>query len=133
MPKNLKTEEIIDALVKMRIEKNASNKTILDFLQKELKYKASYSYELLQLARNKIQEVYTRNIEEHFEEAKGQLEGMLERASKRGDYKLSLQIRQELNKLLGLYSPEKIDLTSGGEKITEIKLIQVTKDEKPRD
>jgi hypothetical protein len=133
MPKNLKTEEIIDALVKMRIEKNASNKTILDFLQKELKYKASYSYELLQLARKKIQEVYTRNIEEHFEEAKGQLEGMLERASKRGDYKLSLQIRQELNKLLGLYSPEKIDLTSGGEKITEIKLIQVTKDEKPRD
>jgi hypothetical protein len=133
MPKNLKTEEIIDALVKMRIEKNASNKTILDFLQKELKYKASYSYELLQLARNKIQEVYTRNIEEHFEEAKGQLEGMLERASKRGDYKLSLQIRQELNKLLGLYSPEKIDLTSGGEKITEIKLIQVNKDEKPRD
>lgn len=133
MPKNLKTEEIIDALVKMRIEKNASNKTILDFLQKELKYKASYSYELLQLARKKIQEVYTRNIEEHFEEAKGQLEEMLERASKRGDYKLSLQIRQELNKLLGLYSPEKIDLTSGGEKITEIKLIQVTKDEKPRD
>jgi len=133
MPKNLKTEEIIDALVKMRIEKNASNKTILDFLQKELKYKASYSYELLQLARKKIQEVYTRNIEEHFEEAKGQLEGMLERASKRGDYKLSLQIRQELNKLLGLYSPEKIDLTSGGEKITEIKLIQVNKDEKPRD
>jgi hypothetical protein len=133
MPKNLKTEEIIDALVKMRIEKNASNKTILDFLQKELKYKASYSYELLQLARKKIQEVYTKNIEEHFEEAKGQLEGMLERASKRGDYKLSLQIRQELNKLLGLYSPEKIDLTSGGEKITEIKLIQVNKDEKPRD
>jgi thioesterase domain-containing protein len=133
MPKNLKTEEIIDALVKMRIEKNASNKTILDFLQKELKYKAAYSYELLQLARKKIQEVYTRNIEEHFEEAKGQLEEMLERASKRGDYKLSLQIRQELNKLLGLYSPEKIDLTSGGEKITEIKLIQVTKDEKPRD
>ena len=132
MPKNLKTEEIIDALVKMRIEKNASNKTILDFLQKELKYKASYSYELLQLARKKIQEVYTRNIEEHFEEAKGQLEGMLERASKRGDYKLSLQIRQELNKLLGLYSPEKIDLTSGGEKITEIKLIQVNKDEKFR-
>lgn len=133
MPKNLKTEEIIDSLVSMRINKNASNKTILDFLQKELGYGHAYSYELLQLARKKIQDVYTRNIEEHFEEAKGQLEEMLEKASKRGDYKLSLQIRQELNKLLGLYSPEKIDLTSGGEKITEIKLIQVTKDEKPRD
>lgn len=125
MPKNLKTEEIVDAIVKMRIDKNASNKTILDFLQKELGYKQSFSYELLQAARKKIKDVYTRDIEEHFEEAKGQLEEMLQKATTRGEHKLALQIRQELNKLLGLYSPEKIDVTSGGEKITEIKLIQI--------
>jgi activator of 2-hydroxyglutaryl-CoA dehydratase len=127
MPKNLKTEEIVDAIVKMRLEKNASNKTIMDFLKNELGYKQAYSYELLQSARKKIQEVYTRNIEEHFEEAKGQLEEMLEKATKRGDSRLMLQIRQELNKLLGLYSAEKIDITSGGDKITEIRLIQVNK------
>ena len=133
MPKNLKTEEIIDAIVRMRLEKNASNKTILDFLKNQLNYKQSYSYELLQAARKKIQEVYTRDIEEHFEEAKGQLEEMLEKATKKNDMKMMLQIRQELNKLMGLYSAEKVDITSGGEKITEIKLIQVNKDEKPRD
>jgi activator of 2-hydroxyglutaryl-CoA dehydratase len=127
MPKNIKTEEIVDAIVKMRLEKNASNKTIMDFLKNELGYKQAYSYELLQSARKKIQEVYTRNIEEHFEEAKGQLEEMLEKATKRGDSRLMLQIRQELNKLLGLYSAEKIDITSGGDKITEIRLIQVNK------
>lgn len=127
MPKNLKTEEIVDAIVKMRLEKNASNKTILDFLKNELGYAQAYSYELLQAARKKIQEVYTRNIEEHLEEAKGQLEEMLEKATKKGDTRLMLQIRQELNKLLGLYSAEKIDITSGGDKITEIKLIQVNK------
>lgn len=125
MAKNLKTEEIIDALVRMRIDKNASNKTILDFLKNQLGYKQSYSYELLKEARKKIQEVYTRDIEEHFEEAKGQLEMMLEKATSRGEHKLALQIRQELNKLLGLYSAEKVDITSGGEKIGEIKLIQI--------
>ena len=133
MPKNLKTEEIIDAIVRMRLEKNASNKTILEFLKNKLGYGNSFSYELIRAARKKIQDVYTRDIEEHFEEAKGQLEEMLEKATKKNDMKMILQIIQELNKLMGLYSAEKIDITSGGDKITEIKLIQVNKDEKSRD
>lgn len=127
MARTLKTEEILETLIKMRIEQNASYKTILDYLKDEYGFKQSYRYTLLQKARKKIQQIYHKDIEEHFEEAKGQLEKMLETATGKGDARLMLQIRQELNKLIGLYN-EKIDITSGGEKITEIKLIQVKKD-----
>ena len=54
---------------------------------------------------------------------------MLERSYQKGDYKLSYNIRQEINKLTGLYAAQKVDITSAGEPITEIKLIQINKKE----
>ena len=60
-----KKEDIIDAIVKMRIESGASTKTIIQsFLMGELGYKQSYCYVLLQEARQKIVELYnTKNAE----------------------------------------------------------------------
>jgi alkaline phosphatase len=95
----------------MRIENGASNKTILDFLMNDLGYKQSYAYELLKDARKLIQEIWDKNAEAHLEEAKGQLEDMYQVAITKKEYKLALQIRQELNKLMGLYEAEKINLT----------------------
>jgi hypothetical protein len=109
----------------MKVEKGASNKTILDFLQNDLGYKQTYSYELLGLARKRIQEIWDKNAEAHLEEAKGQLEDMLESSIRQKNMKLALEIRKEINKLMGLYAAEKIDITSGGKEITEIKLIQI--------
>ena len=43
------------------------------------------------------------------EESKGQLETLLEIAMKNKDLRLALQIRQEINKLMGLYT-ERIDV-----------------------
>jgi hypothetical protein len=125
MPKNFKTDDIINGIVKMKVEKGASNKTILDFLQDDLGYKQTYSYELLGLARKRIQEIWDKNAEAHLEEAKGQLEDMLENSIRQKNMKLALDIRKEINKLMGLYAAEKIDITSGGKEITEIKLIQI--------
>lgn len=129
MPKNFKTDDIINGIVKMKVEKGASNKTILDFLQNDLGYKQTYSYELLGLARKRIQEIWDKNAEAHLEEAKGQLEDMLESSIRQKNMKLALEIRKEINKLMGLYAAEKIDITSGGKEITEIKLIQINKKE----
>jgi hypothetical protein len=123
-----KKEDIIDAIIKMRIEKGASSKTIIqEFLMKQLGYKISYSYTLYAEARQKIVELYnTQNIE-LANEALGQLESMLEDALKQKNGKLALEIRKEISKLAGLYAAAKVDITSAGEAITEIKLIQVNK------
>ena len=112
-----KKEDIIDAVVKMRIEKGASSKTIIqDFLMAQLGYKISYSYVIYQEARQKIVELYNTQNHELANEALGQLESMLEDALRQKNMKLALEVRKEMSKLTGLYSPEKIDLS-----ITEYK------------
>lgn len=112
-----KKEDIIDAVVKMRIEKGASSKTIIqDFLMGQLGYKISYSYVIYQEARQKIVELYNTHNHELANEALGQLEAMLEDALRQKNMKLALEIRKEMSKLTGLYSPEKIDVS-----ITEYK------------
>ena len=111
MPKQIKTEELINGLVKMKVENGATNKTMLDFLMNDMGYGQSYSYEVMREAGKRIQEIWDKNAEGHLEESKAQLEEMYERAYSKKDYKLALQIRQELNKLMGLYSAEKIDIT----------------------
>lgn len=111
MPKQIKTEDLINGVVKMKIENGASNKTILDFLQKDMGYGLTYSYEIIKKARVKIQQIWDKNAEAHLEEAKGQLEEMLEGALSDKNIKLALQIRQEINKLMGLYAAEKIEVS----------------------
>jgi NADP-dependent 3-hydroxy acid dehydrogenase YdfG len=120
MPKQYKTDDLINAIVKMKVEKGASNKTILDFLMNDLGYKTTYSYELIKQARNRIQEIWDRNSQGYLEEAKAQLEEMLENAIRKGDNKLSLQIRQELNKLMGLYAAQKVEVSGLDNIIVEI-------------
>lgn len=116
MPRNLNTEDLINALVDMKINKKASTKTQLDFLMNELGFKQTWSYELIKKSREKIQEIYKSKVEHHLEQSKAHLEDMLEKAAKKGDLKLQLQIVQEINKLAGLYAAEKVDMT-----ITEYK------------
>jgi hypothetical protein len=50
---------------------------------------------------------------------------MLEKAAISGNIKLWNELKKELNKIQGIYAAEKLDITSGGEKITEIKIIEV--------
>lgn len=131
MPKQIKTEDLVNAIVKMKVENGASNKTILDFLMNNLEYKQSYAYEIMREARKKIQEIWDKNAEAHLEESKAQLEELYETAIRKKDMKLALQVRQELNKLMGLYSPDKLDITSGGKTISEIKIIEIRNEQKP--
>jgi hypothetical protein len=131
MPKQIKTEDLVNGVVKMKVENGASNKTILDFLMNNLGYGQSYAYEVMRDARKKIQEIWDKNAEAHLEEAKAHLEELYENAIRKKDMKLALQVRQELNKLMGLYSPEKLDITSNGQTISEIKIIEIRNEQKP--
>jgi activator of 2-hydroxyglutaryl-CoA dehydratase len=117
-----KKEDLIDAVVKMRVEKMASNKTILEFLKNEIGYKQTYAYEILKEAREKIREIYKLENTAHLEEAIGQLEEMAEDAKKSKNYKLAFEIRKELSKISGHYT-EKIELNGQiDHKVTIIKL-----------
>ena len=121
-----KRQDILDAIIKMRIDKGVSTKTILnDFLMGELGYKQSYAYTLLQEAREQITQIYKTTNEALANEALGHLESLYEDAIKDKNKKLALEIRKEINKLVGAYAAERVDITSDGEKITEIKLIEV--------
>jgi len=123
MPKNIKTEDLINSVVKMKVENGASNKTILDFLQNDLEYGQTYSYEILKEARKKIQQIWDNNAEAHLEESKGQLEELYEDAIRNKNHKLALEIRKEMNRLMGLYAAEKIEL-SGELKSININIVK---------
>jgi pyruvate/2-oxoglutarate dehydrogenase complex dihydrolipoamide acyltransferase (E2) component len=123
-----KRQDIIDAIVKMRIDKGASTKTILnDFLMGELNYKISYSYSLMAEAREQIIELYQTTNKSLANEALGQLESLYEDAIKDKNKKLALEIRKEINKLTGVYAAEKVQV-SGLENLT-IEIVNSKKDE----
>ena len=107
-----KKQDIIDSIIKLRIEKGATTKTIIqDFLMGELKYKQSYAYTLLQEARKEIVKLYDTKNKELANEALGQLEDMYQHCIRDKNYKQALEVRKEINKLTGLYESEKIDFT----------------------
>ena len=123
-----KREDIIDSIVKMRIEKACSTKTIIqDYLMGQLKFGQTYSYDLLKAAREKIVKIYDTQNVSLANEALGHLESMYEDAIKQKNNKLALEIRKEMNKLTGLYAAEKIEV-SGAVKIETIKLVEIKKD-----
>jgi len=118
MPK-YKKEDVIDAVVKMRINEMASTRTIIkDYLQDQLGYGQTYAYELYKEARILIKEYYKSDNIASTEEAIGQLEQMAETAKGDKNYKLAFEIRKELNKIVGAYAADKVDITSNGQSIS---------------
>jgi hypothetical protein len=125
-------DKIIMALVKMRIDKFATTKTMLEFLQdKPFMYKDSYAYELIREAKKKIVEIFKEEHTEEFETYRARLEEIIETTK---NEKVRLDSIKEMNKLLGLYKPTKLDITSGGEKLftgIDIKIITNNDDKGP--
>ena len=123
MAKKYSKEELINSVIKMRLENMASTKTILSFLMTELEYGQTYSYEILKEARQQIQNYYKDLNSASLEEAIGQLEEMAEDAKRKKNYKLAFDIRKELSKIQGHYT-EKIQLS--GSIDTTIRVIKLS-------
>jgi hypothetical protein len=104
-------EQVIMALVKMRIEKFATTKTMLDFLMTQLKYGQTYSYELIKLSKIRINQIFKEEHDESFHNAIARLEEIIETTK---NEKTRLEAQKEMNKLLGLHKPQKVDVTSNG-------------------
>ncbi len=123
-------EDLIDEIVRLRLEECRSTKTILDMLSKTLGYSKTQSYEYLKWAREKISEQYSLMNPAKLEEAIGQYEEAIEIQRLKKDWKMWSELNRELNKLKGLIN-NKVDITSNGKDISvsEIVVKIVRKDE----
>lgn len=120
-------EQIINALVKMRIEKFSSQRTMLDFLMNQLGYKRTYAYELLDLARKRIGEIFKEEHEDAYEAAVGRLQEIIETTTSE---KIRLEATKELHKLQGIYRPQRIDITSNGKTVGVNIIVKSDEDKK---
>jgi len=118
--KDFSKEDIIMSLVKMRVEKFATTKTMLDFLMKEIGYAQTYSYELIKISKTRINEIFREEHEESFHYAMARLEEIIESTK---NEKTRLEAQKELNKLLGLHKPQKVDVTSNGKDISVSEIV----------
>lgn len=119
-----KRQDIVQSIIKMKLEKCASQMTILNFLKNDLGLGQTNAYDLIGEANKVIVETYKDWNKDMIEKAIADLEEQRESAKLTKEKKLVLEITKEINKIKGLYI-ERIDHTSKGEKITEIKLIHI--------
>lgn len=112
--KDWSKEDIIMALVKMRVEKFATTKTMLDFLMNTIGYAQTYSYELIKISKQRINEIFKEEHEDSFHNAIARLEEIIETTK---NEKTKLEAQKEMNKLLGLHKPQRVDVTSNGKDI----------------
>lgn len=114
-------EYLVNKVAMMRI-KGKSTYNILEFLKDELSLAQTTAYEVLRDAQKIFVELQKQKLEGAFEEAISQLEELYEATS---DKKLRLSIRQEMNKMIGLYAAQKVE-HSGDVKFTGIDIQIVT-------
>ncbi len=119
-------DDLIAKIINLRLKEMWSTKSILELLD-SLGYAKTQSYEYIKLAKKELKDRYNETNDALIEEAIYQYEQMIEKAAISGDLRLWNDLRKELNKIQGIYAADKVDITSGGDKITEIKLIQVIK------
>jgi len=129
MPKKskYKKEEVIDAIVEMRVSKSMSIKNVIDFLMKDLGYGQAMSYNYIKMAQDIIKERYRDINNVAVYESTAQIEDMMQYAMTNKNFKLWFELRKELNRMQGNYNDKlqvtgeiKIKTIWGGEDDTTI-------------
>lgn len=114
---------VIEELIDLRIKKGYSSTSLVKHLKDKYDLNQTRAYELIREAREKMGEIYAKVNEKSLEESIILLEEMRQYEISKGNNRLALEIQKELNKINQLYV-KKIDITSGGDKIT----ININKD-----
>ena len=73
--------------------------------------------EYIALLRKEIKAEWKEEYAELREKQLERMEKVYEESMKRGDRQSATNILKEINKVTGLYEPQKIDITSGGEQV----------------
>jgi hypothetical protein len=104
----------------MILDDGASAKTVIyEFCMGQLGYKIAMAYTLHKEARETIDELFKESSLVKLEMQVAKLETIYESALANKERKLAVDILKELNRLGGLYN-DKMDITSGGEKLSVI-------------
>jgi hypothetical protein len=69
-------------------------------------------------ARKRLKERYSQEQEEVLQEQLNRYHDLLMRARDSGNRRVEREVLADMNKLYGLESPKKLDITSGGEQIS---------------
>ncbi len=101
-------------IVQMRIKGNSTN-TIILYLTEKVGMCKKLAYDILRDVHQEFIEMMRDRNKSDFEEAVAYLEHLLENTFER---KVQLEIAKELNKLKGVYKPNKIDITTNGKDIS---------------
>jgi hypothetical protein len=101
--KGLKTKDIIQGLVKLKLEQGLSTPTLLKYLMDEQGYETSYAYELLRDADKFIADAYRNWAVDALEIQLSSLNQQYQEAKLNKDKKLTLEITKEINKIKQLY------------------------------
>lgn len=109
--KNIDRDVLINGLVKMVTIDKATNRTLLNFLMNDIGYETTAAYDAMKEARAQIANIYKENLLEYVNKRVSQLEEEIEILYQKKDRKLALEYVKELNKMLGVYAPEKHEHT----------------------
>ena len=115
--------DLINKVVEM-ICNGTSQYEMIDWLSSEGECGTTYCYDILKEAKPIIMEALKDISKDRLEATIVELEKMFIEAKGTGDKKLALDIKKEINKISGLHN-QKIDITTGGEKLNQISVIKL--------
>lgn len=110
-------EQILKELADLRYTRGWSRQMIVNHLKEEYGLELSRAYEYIREMMAEVGRAYDNTNPNALEDAIEYMEKMKTTAHGQGNHKLALEWQKELNKVQQLYI-QKIDITSGGEKIT---------------
>lgn len=109
-----KKQNIINTLIEMRTKKSMGVKSLLDYLMNDLGYAQAMAYNYIRDANETIKEIYQHNNIGLVESTISELEYVLQYAKESNNHKLWLEIKKEINKITGVYAPDKQSIEHSG-------------------
>jgi len=117
------TSDLVDMIVEWKSQGLPHYSIIRNIVA--LDYSTTYAYHLIHSAMPRVQEVLKHIAVNRLESVIAELERTKQDCLDEGDKATALQYTKEINKMLGL-DATKLDITSGGDKITQISVIKLT-------
>lgn len=101
--KRYKKEDVVQAIINMRVKELLPSKDCIEFLITDCGYKQSQAYLIYKQAQEEIGEHYRKTNLNALEETLSQYDSLLRAAKKSGNIRESREILKEIGKLKGLY------------------------------
>lgn len=114
---NEHTKGLVRELFTMRIDKGMTELQIKEWLQgPPYKYSYQRATDFINYLRYYINENVSINPQERLKQRIEEMERLGVELKEKGDWKNYRELMKELNKMMGLYAPQRVDLTSNGDK-----------------